>query len=198
MPNNLLALSKIHKRIVYNPEFLREKHAESDFQKTEKLIFGGSLKFSKKVYDLFNNHSVCSVNKDNVYYMDLKSAALIKYSVNSFLASKVIFFNQLKLIYEKLDCSLSWQDFVKTLSADLRVGNTHMDVPGNDGRLGFGGACFPKDISALYSLSKDLEVESSILREVISSNEKIRGLLYTNLDDREKEQNINFKTLSKK
>ena len=198
LPNNLEILGTIHKKIVFNPEFLREKHADSDFYKTEKLILGGALEYSKKVYHLYNNHSVCSVNIENVYYMDLKSSALIKYSVNSFLASKVIFFNQLKLIYEKLDCELEWQDFIMAISSDSRIGNSHMDVPGNDGKLGFGGACFPKDIAALYSLSNDLEVESSVLREVILSNEKIRDSLYDDIDKREKEQNINFNTLSKK
>ena len=70
-------------------------------------------------------------------------------------------------------------DFIESISADSRVGDTHMDVPGNDGKLGFGGACFPKDISALYDLSKHLESEFSLLREVILKNEQIECIFYT-------------------
>lgn len=198
LPNHLDKLSKIHPNIVYNPEFLREKHADIDFKKTNNLILGGANELSKKIVDLYKNHSVCDIDDTKIYHMDLKSASLIKYSINSFLASKVIFFNQLKLIFDELECEIEWVDFIESISADSRVGDTHMDVPGNDGKLGFGGACFPKDISALYDLSKHLESEFSLLREVILKNEQIRNSLEDNLEDREREQNINFKTLHRK
>ena len=197
LPNHLDALSKIHPNIVYNPEFLREKHADADFKKTNNLILGGANELSRKIFSLYKNHSVCQIDDNKIYYMDLKSASLIKYSINSFLASKVIFFNQLKLIFEDLECEIEWEDFIRSISSDPRIGDTHMDVPGNDGKLGFGGACFPKDISALYDLSKNLKLEFSLLREVILKNEQIRNSLLDNLEDREREQNINFKTLHK-
>tara|TARA_B100001113_G_C20991312_1_gene570647 strand:- start:61 stop:927 length:867 start_codon:yes stop_codon:yes gene_type:complete len=195
LPNHLDDLSKIYPNIVYNPEFLREKHADIDFKKTNNLILGGPSKVLKKIVDLYRNHSVCEIDDSKIFYMDLKSASLIKYSINSFLASKVIFFNQLKLIFEDLECEIEWGDFIKAISSDSRMGNTHMDVPGNDGKLGFGGACFPKDISALYDLSKYLKLEFSLLREAILINEQIRNSLLDNLEDREREQNINFNTL---
>ena len=66
-----------------------------------------------------------------------------------------------------------------------------MDVPGHDGRLGFGGACFPKDTSALLNLSIIYDQEFSLLKEVIKVNNKIRSN-YSDMDQREKEQSVNF------
>ena len=66
-----------------------------------------------------------------------------------------------------------------------------MAVPGHDGRRGFGGACFPKDMSALYHYSKNISCEMTLLKDVIDANAKIRKE-YKDLDDREKDQNISF------
>ena len=66
-----------------------------------------------------------------------------------------------------------------------------MNVPGHDGKKGFGGACFPKDISALLKYSEDIGIELNVLKEVIRKNNIIRGR-YAELDEREMEQNISF------
>ena len=67
-----------------------------------------------------------------------------------------------------------------------------MRVPGHDGRLGFGGACFPKDSSALLKLSNSFDSEFTLLKEVIKINNEIR-MQYNDLDEREKEQGVNYK-----
>ena len=190
LPNIILRLSKLHSHFVYNPEFLREKTANEDFVNSNSLILGGESDDLKKVAQLYHDHSACLIK--DIYETDIVSAALVKYSINTFLASKVIFFNQLYEIYKELVPNIQWKDFTNMVNSDERIGDSHMDVPGHDGRLGFGGACFPKDTAALLSLSKDIDKEFSLLKEVIRINNNIR-MQYNELDEREKEQGVNYK-----
>jgi len=190
LPSIIEKLSKSHKHFVYNPEFLREKTANEDFVNASSLILGGEPDDLKKVAELYNNHSDCKIVE--VHETDVISASLVKYSINTFLASKVIFFNQLYDIYQALTPDIKWDEFITMINSDKRIGESHMDVPGHDGRLGFGGACFPKDTTALLSLSKDIGKEFSLLKEVIRINNNIR-MQYNELDDREKEQGVNYK-----
>ena len=116
---------------------------------------------------------------------------MIKYSINSFLASKVIFFNQLKDLFDASGAGVDWENFINTLTMDNRIGNSHMDVPGHDGRLGFGGACFTKDTAALIKYSESIEQEFSLLKKVIEINNKIRSK-YEQVDKRERDQNVTY------
>ena len=190
LPSIIEKLSKSHKHFVYNPEFLREKTANEDFVNASSLILGGEPDDLKRVAELYNNHSDCKIVE--VHKTDVISASLVKYSINTFLASKVIFFNQLYDIYKALTPDIKWDEFITMINSDKRIGESHMDVPGHDGRLGFGGACFPKDTAALLSLSKDIDKEFSLLKEVIRINNNIR-MQYNELDEREKEQGVNYK-----
>ena len=92
--------------------------------------------------NLYENHSICKTL--NFLEMDSKSASLIKYTINSFLASKVIFFNQIKDVFNSSSIEIDWDYFIDCISNDTRIGNSHMMVPGPDGKNGFGGACFQK------------------------------------------------------
>jgi UDPglucose 6-dehydrogenase len=189
LPNHLCELHQRCKRFVYNPEFLTERNANQDFINSPLIIFGGDKKDSTVVSDFYLKYTKCT-NKDH-FFTDLITASLIKYSINSFLASKVIFFNELKNIFLNSGADDSWDNFIKILSTDSRIGASHMDVPGSDNRLGFGGACFPKDTNALLRFSKDIDAEFSLLKNVILLNNKIRGE-YNERTKREKEQDINF------
>jgi len=189
-PGNITKLEKILYDFVYNPEFLREKHANLDFVNSDMIIFGGDRNISTKVSDAYLRHSRCKT-KEHIF-TDLKTASLIKYAINTFLASKVIFFNELNLLYEKLDVKDSWESIINIISKDKRIGESHMNVPGHDGKKGFGGACFPKDSLALAKYANEIGADLSILKEVILKNNKIR-IEYKDLDQRELEQNVSFK-----
>ena len=84
-----------------------------------------------------------------------------------------------------------WDIFTNVLAMDKRIGNSHMNVPGHDGRLGFGGACFTKDTAALIKYSQSLEKELSLLKKAIEINNNIRSK-YDQIDQREKDQNVNY------
>ncbi len=185
-------LDKLHmqdKKLIYNPEFLREKHANEDFVNSEMIIFGGDRNTATEVSQAYLLHSKCKTKEH--LFTDLKSASLIKYSINTFLASKVIFFNELHQVFEKLDVVDQWGSIINIISRDSRIGRSHMDVPGHDGRKGFGGACFPKDSTAFVKYSEDIGVDMTSLKTAIKTNNKIRSN-YKTLDSRESEQNVSF------
>ena len=189
LPSILEDIKKVNPKIIYNPEFLREKHANEDFMNSEMIIFGGDKNIASQVSKFYLDHSRCKTKKH--IFMDISSASLVKYTINTFLASKVMFFNETHQVFSKLKSNDSWELFIKTLSLDKRIGESHMNVPGHDGKKGFGGACFPKDTAALLKYAEGIGVELHVLRSVINRNNIIRGQ-YAELDDREKEQNISF------
>tara|TARA_B100000989_G_C19506922_1_gene456927 strand:+ start:988 stop:1863 length:876 start_codon:yes stop_codon:yes gene_type:complete len=189
LPSLLDEASKIIENLVYNPEFLREKFAEEDFVNSPMVILGGNQKDTKLVKDFYKNHSICETK--NFIFTDLKSASLIKYSINSFLANKVIFFNGIKQIFDHIDSNISWNEFANIISIDERIGSSHMMVPGHDGKLGFGGACFTKDTAALINYAQLINEGFELLESTVKINNKIRSD-YDELDEREKEQNVNY------
>ena len=189
LPSILEKIEKANPKIIYNPEFLREKHANEDFMNSEMIIFGGDKNIASQVSKFYLDHSRCKTKKH--IFMDISSASLVKYTINTFLASKVVFFNEMHEVFNKLKSNDSWELFIKTLSLDKRIGESHMNVPGHDGKKGFGGACFPKDTAALLKYAEGIGVEFHVLRTVINKNNIIRGQ-YAELDDREKEQNVSF------
>ena len=188
-PFNISIAENLIDDFIYNPEFLREKHAENDFVNASMIILGGNKHNQEKVKKLYKNHSICKTN--NYIFTDKITASLIKYSINSFLASKVIFFNQLKDLFDSSGANVDWDTFTSILSIDKRMGNSHMDVPGHDGRLGFGGACFTKDTAAFIKYSQNMNKEFSFLKKVIEINNKIRSN-YDQVDQREKDQNVTY------
>tara|TARA_B100001027_G_scaffold214455_1_gene186718 strand:+ start:980 stop:1840 length:861 start_codon:yes stop_codon:yes gene_type:complete len=189
LPSILEKIKKTNNKIIYNPEFLREKHANEDFVNSEMIIFGGDKNIALQVSKFYLNHSRCRTKKH--IFMDISSASLVKYSINTFLASKITFFNEIYEIFNKHKSNDSWESFIGTISLDKRIGESHMNVPGHDGKKGFGGACFPKDTAALLKYAENIGIELNLLRAVINKNNKIRSQ-YTELDDREKEQNVSF------
>lgn len=189
VPSVLKKLNELDKNLVYNPEFLREKHAEEDFQNSPMIIIGGEKEASSRVSEIYLENSICTT-RDHVF-VSIETASLIKYSINTFLATKVIFFNEIHQLFLNEEGSDTWSKFIEVMSKDKRIGETHMDVPGHDAKFGFGGACFPKDCTALINYAEDIGVDLSILKRVVNKNNSIRTK-YSDLELREKDQNITF------
>ena len=116
--------------------------------------------------------------------MSLQEASFVKYTINSFLAMKVLFFNQL---YDAVgDTSANFATIIKAVGSDGRIGSSHTSVPGHDGKQGYGGACFPKDTSAFVNYSNRL----TLIEKCIEINNTYRSQY--ELDEREKEQHVNY------
>ena len=188
-PGSISEIEQIFPSFVYNPEFLREKHAYDDFINSKLIVFGGDKESSNLLANIYSKYTKC-VNKDYIF-TDLISASLIKYAINSFLATKVIFFNEFHNLFNSINKEESWTNFINYLSNDSRIGDSHMMVPGHDGRYGFGGACLPKDTSAITKFADKKNIELSLIKSVIDANNKIRSS-YNSPTEREDEQNIKY------
>jgi len=172
-PQHLIKFKKdFNLKLVYNPEFLTEANSLQDFIDPNMQILGGKWKDCEAVEKAYIRHS--SVKIVPTFKVDLITASLIKYTINSWLATKVIFFNELKELFDTSSSHSSWEQFTDMLTRDPRIGNSHLQVPGPDGRLGFGGHCFPKDTNALLYYAKLKGVDLSVLKQAIKKNDKIR------------------------
>ncbi len=190
LPNYIKKIENLIPEFVYNPEFLREKHAAEDFINSKLIVFGGRADSCIDLGNIYNNFTKCISN--DYIYTDPTSASLIKYSINSFLATKVTFFNELNQLFKKSGTKSSWEDFIHAISKDERVGNSHMQVPGHDGRLGYGGACLPKDSNAFSKYADEIDSSLNVLKTAINTNNSIRAS-YNSETERESDQNIIFK-----
>tara|TARA_S200002703_G_scaffold152827_1_gene153664 strand:- start:2 stop:838 length:837 start_codon:yes stop_codon:yes gene_type:complete len=162
-------------RIVYNPEFLTERTAEQDFQNPFFQIIGGdSMEDCEELEKIYQYHS--NVKKSPVYAVDLETASLIKYVLNTYYATKVMFMNEMYQLHQESGASTTWDEFRKILDTDPRMGPSHLMVPGPDGEFGFGGNCFPKDTKALLHYADEIGVSLGILARAVFKNQRIRGL----------------------
>ena len=190
VPENIEKLAKIDPDFIYNPEFLRENHANEDFINSKLIIFGGNKKISASLGNFYSNFTLCETKE--YIFTDHVSASFVKYTINVFLATKVVFFNEIFNLFQASNANLDWEDFIKILSNDPRIGSSHMQVPGPDGRFGFGGACLPKDLSAIMKFADSLGIKLNVLNAVNICNNNIRASYNTNTE-RENEQNISYK-----
>lgn len=168
--------------VVFNPEFLREKTALEDFVNADFHVFGGLNWDTIVVEDIYRQYSSCKICK--TFHVTYEEASLIKYAINSFLSVKVTFFNQLFDLAQ--DAGANYNNIIKALDSEPRIGSTHMRVPGFDGKRGFGGACFPKDTAALVAFTDKM----TLLEKAVAINNEYRSQY--ELDAREQEQNIFF------
>ncbi len=159
-------------KIVYNPEFLTEANSFDDFVNPNFQILGGKWKDCEVVEKAYLRHSKVKIVP--TFKTDLTTASLIKYTVNSWLATKVIFFNDLYNLHKSGSSMVSWEQFTDILKNDPRMGNSHMKVPGPDGEFGFGGHCFPKDTEALINYAQSKNIKLSLLEKAVSKNKKMR------------------------
>ena len=189
LPDSIIEIEKLIPDVIYNPEFLREKHAFEDFIGSEIIIFGGQKDSANKIANFYKKHTNC-INSD-YQFTDLITASMIKYSINTFLSTKVIFFNQIFNIFKSLSNEKNWEQFVKIISKDKRIGSSHLSVPGHDGRYGFGGACLPKDSSALINYASSIDESLTLLEKSVEINNSIRSA-YDKETQREIDQSINF------
>ena len=190
LPNHIQEIETLIPKFVYNPEFLREKHAAQDFIDSKLIVFGGTNDSCKFLAEIYKNYTNC-IHKDYVY-TDPITASFIKYTINSFLATKVTFFNELNQLFQESGAQDSWENLINAISRDNRIGNSHMQVPGHDGRLGFGGACLPKDSNAFSIYAENKNKKLNVLKSAINTNNSIRAT-YNRPTEREIEQNISFK-----
>ena len=154
--------------IVFNPEFLTERTAKLDFLTQARIILGGPKQLTKRVAKLFKERFMHT----HIIETDTITAELIKYMNNVFFASKVSIMNEMKLICSAIGAN--WKQALAGFTADQRIGDSHLNVPGPDGKLGFGGSCFPKDINAFMSMADELGVDIPTIKGAWKTNLNVR------------------------
>ncbi len=165
--------------VVSNPEFLKEGAAVADCQRPDRIIIGTSSKKAEAVlrelYETFNR------NHDRVMVMDVRSAELTKYAANCMLATKISCMNEIANIAERVGADV--ESVRLGIGSDPRIGY-HFIYPG----AGYGGSCFPKDVSALIHISEGLGFDPKILNAVEARNQAQKHVLFEKLNKHYKGQ----------
>jgi len=169
-PNAYQRLNEQYPNLVHVPEFLTASKAMQDYLNGSFAIIGGSIKAYMNEAERFTK--ISQQNLKTIVHCDIGEAALTKYAINSFLATKVVFMNELRGL--AVASGLDYNVIAEMISLDERIGHSHMRVPGSDGTFGFGGHCLPKDTEALLSLSKDLGVTMQVLEAALKKNLLLR------------------------
>jgi UDPglucose 6-dehydrogenase len=155
--------------LVFNPEFLTERSANFDFINQTRFILGGDKKHTNRVADLYRWRFGETIPVIETNY---QTAELIKYMNNCFFATKVSFLNEMRQVSDL--CGADWNMAVEGFIRDGRIGHSHMNVPGPDGKFGFGGKCFPKDVSAMIDFGNKLGLDMHTLSGVWDTNCEVR------------------------
>lgn len=164
LPQTCENLSKeFNKKIYFMPEFLTERTAEEDFN-NQKMIFTGETELLKKIF------------KGREYTeMSSTEAEIAKYAHNVFGALKVTYFNGIYQLAQQLNCD--YKNIQQGILTSGYINSTHTTVPGPDGKLGYGGKCFPKDVSAFKEYTKNIP-----LHDLIDITEK-NNIFYRGLNE---------------
>ena len=170
VPGTVEELKSLHPdlNIIHSPEFLTERNANLDFINAPRIILGGDLHLLDRAEGLFR----CRFPHKKIVKTDAPTAQFIKYMANCFFATKVGFMNEMKQAAESL--GVDWQSTMDGFVSDGRIGNSHLDVPGHDGNLGFGGKCFPKDLNAFIGLFEAVGVDPTIMKAGWKKNLEVR------------------------
>lgn len=148
--------------VVSNPEFLREGSAISDFMHPDRVVLGSTDRnAAEKVGDLYRQL------RAPVLITDLRTAEMIKYASNAFLATKISFINEIASVCEKLGADVKMVS--QGMGLDKRIGSAFLDAG-----LGFGGSCFPKDVRALAHMASINGRHPQLLRAVLEINRDAR------------------------
>ena len=148
--------------VASNPEFLREGAAIEDFKRPDRVVVGVESKRAEEV--LRQLYRPLFLNETPIYVTNRRTAELIKYAANSFLAVKIGFINEISDLCDAVGANV--QEVAKGIGLDKRIGSKFLNAG-----PGYGGSCFPKDTLALSKTAKDANSPLSIVDTVIASND---------------------------
>jgi UDPglucose 6-dehydrogenase len=148
--------------VVSNPEFLRAGRAVEDFLRPDRVVIGAQSDQAASL--LTRLYRSVGIERGRILLTDRRSAELIKYAANGFLATKIAFINEVANLCEKVNARIS--DVATGIGLDRRIGLQYLQAG-----PGFGGSCFPKDARALVKMGEDHDAPMRIIETVLASNE---------------------------
>lgn len=160
-------------KIAHNPEFITARTAYDDFHHQKHIVLGRGKHCTPDDMDMLAIFYKVHYPIAEISHCTSLESESMKIMCNSFYASKIMLFNEYYLA-----CQNNGTDFKRIRDLMLKNGwinPMHTDVPGTDGRIGYGGACFPKDTKALYNYMEKLKSENKVLQSVVEMNERIRA-----------------------
>ena len=169
-PSVYKELIKLYPNLVHVPEFVTERNATKDYRSMRWGIFGGNLAWAERARDI--SRSSRNLMYDHCFLVDIETAALYKYFSNSVLAAKVTMATEWRQLADKF--GVDWQRIVYIAGHDNRIGHSHLVTPGADGKPGWGGSCFPKDISAIIAEAENQSVDLKLLKHIQTLNNEHR------------------------
>jgi UDPglucose 6-dehydrogenase len=156
-------------KIVFNPEFLTERSAKLDFINQARVVLGGNPDDTKYVANLFLRRFGRHLP---IIETDFETAELIKYMCNCFFATKVSFMNEMYRVSEAVGAE--WPSAVEGFQLDGSIGKSHLTVPGFDGKFGYSGSCFPKDVQAMINFGKKIGINVNTVEGGWKTNLEVR------------------------
>lgn len=148
--------------VASNPEFLREGAAIRDFKFPDRIVIGTSDERGRKV--LGDIYRPLSLNQAPLMFTERRTAELIKYAANAFLATKITFINEIADLSEKVGADI--QEVARGIGLDNRIGTKFLHAG-----PGYGGSCFPKDTRALVKIAEDHDAQLRIVESVVTVND---------------------------
>lgn len=160
--------------VVSNPEFLKEGNAVQDFMKPDRVIIGVN---NPAVIDIMKNiYSPFMLNHERLLIMDIRSSELAKYVANAMLATRISFMNEISILCERLGANV---DLIrKGIGSDHRIGSNFLYAG-----AGYGGSCLPKDVKALQSQAKKVDLEMSIIEAADKANNRQKKIMALKIHD---------------
>lgn len=154
--------------VIFSPEFLTEVNSFEDFKNQTRIILGGSRPATTKVKTMYRK----AFPHIPIVKTGYRTAEMVKYFLNNFLTTKVLFANEMYQVCQQLN--IDYDKVTEYSLYDKRLGSSHLAVPGPDGDFGVGGHCFPKDLAAMIHLAGTLGVDPIILKAVQEKNDCVR------------------------
>ena len=165
--------------VISNPEFLKEGAAIEDFMRPDRIVIGSQAnaagyaakEMMKQLYAPFNRHH------ERTYYMDVRSAELTKYAANAMLATRISFMNEIANLADVLGADI--ESVRQGIGSDSRIGYSFLYAG-----TGYGGSCFPKDVSALSKIAEQYGQELKLIKAVEEVNEYQKNILVKKVTQR--------------
>ena len=171
IPESTKSLNNIFEniKIIHNPEFLSQKTADSDFENQNQIILGGDSKYTSIIKQFYH----IDFPSVKISEMSSEESEMVKFALNNFYAVKIQYFTELYLLCK--DRNIDYNVVKDSMLLNNWINPMHTQVPGHDGKVSYGGMCFPKDTNAFLTYMKEHSKYYAVLNATIKERDELRN-----------------------